>query len=67
VVTAVTAFADRIIQLGKPEIGDKTMVDALLLFARTFTRLVVDGTPQDRASDRASKAAAEAILRSGSK
>jgi dihydroxyacetone kinase len=68
VVTAVTAFADRVIQLRKAENDDKTMVDALLPFARTFTRRVADGTPQDRAWDRASKAAAaEEILRSRSK
>jgi hypothetical protein len=30
---AVTAFADRIVQLGKAETDDKTMVDALLPFA----------------------------------
>lgn len=43
---AVTAFSDRITGLGKAEIGDKTMVDALLPFAGTFTRLVSErGNP----------------------
>ncbi|MCU1518751.1 MAG: homodimeric dihydroxyacetone kinase [Pseudarthrobacter sp.] len=40
---AVTAFAARITGLGKAETGDKTMVDALLPFAETFSRLVADG------------------------
>jgi dihydroxyacetone kinase len=43
---AVTAFAARITGLGKAEIGDKTMVDALLPFAETFSRRVGDGGGQ---------------------
>lgn len=57
---AVSAFADRIVQLGKAEIGDKTMVDALLPFARNFSRLVADGLPQDKAWSEAARAATEA-------
>lgn len=40
---AVTAFAARIAGLGKAEIGDKTMVDALVPFAETFSRLASEG------------------------
>ncbi|MFF2299836.1 dihydroxyacetone kinase family protein [Arthrobacter sp. NPDC058127] len=40
---AVTAFAARITDLGKAEIGDKTMVDALLPFAETFSERVSEG------------------------
>jgi dihydroxyacetone kinase len=63
----VTAFADRIIQLGKAEIGDKTMVDALLPFAAAFSRDVADGTEpgqawQDAAREAASAAEATADL-----
>ena len=60
---AVSAFADRIIQLGKAETGDKTMVDALLPFASAFTRLVTEGVRQDQAWEEAARdatAAAEA-------
>ncbi len=39
----MTAFATRITALGKAEPGDKTMVDALLPFAETFSRLVAEG------------------------
>jgi dihydroxyacetone kinase len=45
----VTSFADRIVQLGKAESGDKTMVDALLPFTSTFDRLVAEGEKPDRA------------------
>ncbi|MBX7443836.1 MULTISPECIES: dihydroxyacetone kinase family protein [unclassified Arthrobacter] len=60
---AVTAFADRIVQLGKAEIGDKTMVDALLPFASAFSREVANGVSPIRAWEtaaRESAAAAEA-------
>ncbi|WP_461173650.1 dihydroxyacetone kinase family protein [Arthrobacter sp. Z1-9] len=60
---AVNAFADRIVQLGKAESGDKTMVDALLPFASTFDRLVAEGEKPDRAWQEAAgeaTAAAEA-------
>ncbi|GAA4025466.1 hypothetical protein GCM10023063_02410 [Arthrobacter methylotrophus] len=36
----MTAFAARIIELGKADVGDKTMVDALLPFVDTFNKLV---------------------------
>ncbi|MFF2031711.1 dihydroxyacetone kinase family protein [Arthrobacter sp. NPDC058192] len=45
----VTAFANRIIQLGKAETGDKTMVDALLPFASAFGRGVAEGVAPGRA------------------
>lgn len=60
---AVTAFADRIVQLGKAEIGDKTMVDALLPFASGFARRLAGGVEPGRAWQEAaqeSAAAAEA-------
>lgn len=61
--SAVKSFADRILELGRAEIGDKTMVDALVPFAQTFTRLVGEGADISvgwaKAADEA-KAAAEA-------
>jgi dihydroxyacetone kinase len=39
----LSAFASRIIELGKAAAGDKTMVDALLPFTEAFTRLVQEG------------------------
>ena len=64
---AVTAFADRIVQLGKAEIGDKTMVDALLPFASTFGHAVAGGADpgeawQDAAREAACAAEATADL-----
>jgi dihydroxyacetone kinase len=55
---AVTAFAARITGLGKAEIGDKTMVDALLPFAETFSRRVGDGGGQPVSAAWAEAAAA---------
>lgn len=46
---AVTAFATAITDLGKAELGDKTMVDALLPFAEVFTEELGRGAPVDRA------------------
>jgi dihydroxyacetone kinase len=40
---AVGAFAARITGLGKAELGDKTMVDALLPFAETYSQRVAEG------------------------
>lgn len=57
---AVTAFADRIIQLGKAETGDKTMVDALLPFASSFGRGVAEGVEPGRAWQDAARQAAAA-------
>ena len=60
---AVRAFADRIVQLGKAEAGDKTMVDALLPFASAFAGLVAAGAEPGRAWEDAARdatAAAEA-------
>ncbi|HEX9086069.1 MAG TPA: dihydroxyacetone kinase family protein [Arthrobacter sp.] len=36
---AVQSFASRIVELGQAEVGDKTMVDALVPFTETFRRL----------------------------
>jgi dihydroxyacetone kinase len=56
----VTAFADRIVELGKAETGDKTMVDALLPFVETFGRLVGEGQPASKAWEEAALHATEA-------
>ncbi|HEY9356234.1 MAG TPA: dihydroxyacetone kinase family protein [Arthrobacter sp.] len=53
---ALGAFATRITELGKAEIGDKTMVDALLPFADTLDRLVADGVDAPRAWSDAAEA-----------
>ncbi|UYY81068.1 dihydroxyacetone kinase family protein [Arthrobacter sp. YA7-1] len=57
---AVTAFAARITDLGKAEIGDKTMVDALLPFAETFSNRVAEGVPPELAWTEAAEAATSA-------
>lgn len=57
---AVTAFAARITDLGKAEIGDKTMVDALLPFAETFSKRVSEGVLPDVAWAEAAGAATSA-------
>ncbi|WP_284753662.1 dihydroxyacetone kinase family protein [Arthrobacter sp. efr-133-R2A-120] len=54
---AVTAFTARITDLGKAEIGDKTMVDALLPFAETFSERVSEGVLPERAWAEAAEAA----------
>jgi dihydroxyacetone kinase len=41
--SAVRSFAARITELGRAEVGDKTMVDALVPFTETFCRLVGAG------------------------
>ncbi len=58
--SAVAAFATRITDLGKAEIGDKTMVDALQPFAETFCRLMADGGDPREAWAEAAAAATEA-------
>lgn len=59
---SVRAFADRITSLGKADLGDKTMVDALLPFASTFEASVAAGSMAEEAwasaADVSSKAAA---------
>ncbi|BCW38391.1 D-erythrulose kinase [Arthrobacter sp. StoSoilA2] len=61
---SVRAFADRITSLGKADLGDKTMVDALLPFASTFAASVAAGSMAEEAwssaADVSSKAAAAA-------
>lgn len=56
----VTAFADRIVQLGKAETGDKTMVDALMPFASCLSRLVSTGAGPGEAWQEAAREAAAA-------
>jgi dihydroxyacetone kinase len=65
---AVAAFAARITELGKADVGDKTMVDALVPFAETFSRLTSAGAGADAgwaeaAREAASAAQATAALR----
>ena len=57
---AVEAFAAAVTELGKAEIGDKTMVDALLPFRDAFTAAISGGTPLDRALAVAAAAARSA-------
>ncbi|MDR7159614.1 dihydroxyacetone kinase family protein [Arthrobacter sp. BE255] len=57
---AVTAFAARITELGKADLGDKTMVDALLPFAETLRRLVAEGSQAPDAWAAAARVAVKA-------
>lgn len=41
---AVQSFASRIVELGQAEVGDKTMVDALVPFTETYCRLAGGGS-----------------------
>jgi dihydroxyacetone kinase len=66
--TAVRSFAARLHELGQAEVGDKTMMDALVPFAETFGRVATEGSNPARlwadAAAEASKAAeATASLR----
>lgn len=45
IIAAAEAYADRILQLGKAEIGDKTLVDALLPFVRSLRENEARGLP----------------------
>jgi dihydroxyacetone kinase len=54
---AVTAFATAITELGKAELGDKTMADAMLPFAEVFAAEFDGGAPVDRALTVAAQAA----------
>lgn len=60
---SVRAFADRIASLGKAEIGDKTMMDALLPFASSLEDRVASG---DAAEDAWAAAAADATAAAAS-
>lgn len=57
---AVTAFADAVTTLGKADVGDKTMVDALLPFRDAFVAAFDDGTPVTGALTAAVTAARQA-------
>lgn len=46
---SVRAFADRIASLGKAEIGDKTMMDALLPFVSSLEKRIAAGTYAEQA------------------
>src|SRR5690606_3276370 len=59
---AVTAFTDAIIDLGRAEPGDKTLVDALLPFRDTLLEQVTAGTPLTEAWR---SAAASAVAAAG--
>jgi D-erythrulose 4-kinase len=60
---AVTAFASAITDLGKADVGDKTMVDALLPFRDAFLAELDGGAPVDRALAAAAAAAESAAAR----
>ncbi|MGX5715061.1 dihydroxyacetone kinase family protein [Arthrobacter sp. MAHUQ-56] len=57
---AVNALRDAIVTLGKAEAGDKTMVDALLPFADTFSKAIDDGGNLAGSLRAAAEAAAKA-------
>jgi dihydroxyacetone kinase len=57
---SVRAFADRLSELGKAEIGDKTMMDALLPFASSLDERIAAGSDADRAWAAAAQDATEA-------
>jgi dihydroxyacetone kinase len=57
---AVGAFAARITGLGKAERGDKTMVDALLPFAETYSQRLAEGSSHTAAWTEAVAAATAA-------
>ncbi|VXB37928.1 Dihydroxyacetone kinase, ATP-dependent [Arthrobacter sp. 9AX] len=57
---AVTAFVDAVTGLGKADVGDKTMVDALLPFRDTFLAAFEDGAPVTGALTSAVTAARQA-------
>ena len=57
---AVAAFAARIAELGKADVGDKTMVDALVPFTATFSRLAGEGAGADAGWAEASREATAA-------
>ncbi|QDY89854.1 dihydroxyacetone kinase family protein [Arthrobacter sp. UKPF54-2] len=62
-VAALASFAARITELGKADVGDKTMVDALAPFVATFNRLAGEGAGADAgwaAAAREATAAAKA-------
>ncbi len=57
---AVTAFSDAVTTLGKADVGDKTMVDALLPFRNAFVAAFDGGTPVTGALTSAVTAARQA-------
>ena len=57
---AVASFAARIAELGKADVGDKTMVDALVPFAETLSRLAGEGAGADAGWAAAAREAAAA-------
>jgi D-erythrulose 4-kinase len=63
VVHAVRTGAGRMQELGKAQLGDKTMLDALLPFADELEREVKDGLPLAQAWTSAAEVASEAAAR----
>lgn len=63
-IAAVRAFADSITNLGGAQIGDKTIVDALLPFADTFESARNEGLPFLDAWQRAAEVASQAAAKS---
>lgn len=59
---AVTAFADAIVQRGGAELGDKTMIDAVIPFSRTLIARVEAGASLTEAWSDAADAAAQAAV-----
>ncbi|MGP4030475.1 dihydroxyacetone kinase family protein [Pseudarthrobacter sp. 1C304] len=59
-VAGVRSFAARIVELGGAEVGDKTMVDALVPFTESFALLASAGSPSAQAWAEAAAAAAAA-------
>lgn len=57
---AVQSFASRIVELGQAEIGDKTMVDALVPFTEMFRRKAAEGSAPGLMWEAAADAAASA-------
>ena len=62
-VNAVDAFAESIVDLGRAAEGDKTMLDALLPFARTLRVGVEQGSPLPGAWNSAAAAAVDSAAR----
>ncbi len=59
-VEAVAAFADAILELGRAEVGDKTLVDALLPFRNGLAAAIAEGLPLLAAWQEAARSATAA-------
>lgn len=56
-----TAFKNGVVERGKAQPGDKTVLDVLVPICTALDEAVVDGAPLSSALDRAAKAAAEGL------